>query len=80
MLVQITDDGTGSPKKGNYYWKVTINDTVLASGVAKGHQRAKGWKKLLKKVTNAAMKVPTFKVEEMEQPELPVFTPDHASA
>ena len=71
------DDDTGTAKKANYNWQIhSYGGAVVASGHIRGHQRAKGWKKLLKKVTNAAMKVPTV-VETQDEPELP-FTPDHA--
>jgi len=75
IIVTITEQDGGTARKGNYKWSVSVDGSVPAEGETKGHQRAKGWKKLLKKVTNAVMKVPT--VEPVQQ-ELPAFTPDHA--
>ena len=75
ISVTITEQDGGTARKGNYKWSVDVNGSSVAKGEVKGHQRAKGWKKLLKKVTNAVMKAPT--VEPVQQ-ELPAFTPDYA--
>lgn len=74
LQLTIVDDG-GSVKKGNYKWSVISDQAAVMEGAISGHQRAKGWKKLLKKATNAVMKVP----ERPEQLELPAFTPEHAA-
>jgi hypothetical protein len=48
-MLQITflNDGTGDEVVGNYHWKVMINDTVLAKGVLKDHNRLTGWEGLV---------------------------------
>jgi len=56
IYVKIINDQTGSLKKGNYTWGVWCNGVQLAAGVISGHQRAKGWLPLLRKLVRQAKK------------------------
>ena len=56
LWVKCINDATGTHKKGNYKWEVGVNEVLLASGEVKGHQRAKGWLPLLRKVVRLSAK------------------------
>jgi len=56
IYVKIVNDGTGSLKKGNYAWSVWGNESLIAAGAISGHQRAKGWLPLLRKLVRQAKK------------------------
>ncbi len=48
LAILFLNDGTGDDIEGNYKWKVKINDTVLAEGEIKSHNRLSGWQGLVK--------------------------------
>jgi len=49
LKVFFLNDETGTKIKGNYRWDVMINDTLVAKGELKGHNRTQGWQGLLRK-------------------------------
>lgn len=64
LWVKVINDATGTLKKGNYTYVVGVNELTLAEGKITGHQRAKGWLPLLRKVMRLAAKQERFKPNE----------------
>ncbi len=50
LIILLHNDGTGNVKRGNYTYEVLLNETKLADGVVKGHNRKSGWQALVRKM------------------------------
>lgn len=51
LSIHFINDGSGDQIVGNYRWKVMINNTCLAEGIIKNHNRLSGWRGLVKYFT-----------------------------
>jgi hypothetical protein len=51
LIVYIHNDGTGTNNSANYTYQVCVNDVVIETGEVKGHDRDKGWRKLVEEVS-----------------------------
>lgn len=49
LTITFINDGTGTKEKGNYHWKVYVNEKIIAQGHIKGHIRKLGWQALVGK-------------------------------
>jgi hypothetical protein len=56
LSILFLNDSTGEELTGNYRWKVMINDTTIAKGELKNHNRVKGWKGLIRKFAKECCK------------------------
>lgn len=55
LILRIHNDGTGTPKTASYNWDVCVTTSptslqVIARGRVEKHDRAKGWRALVRKV------------------------------
>ena len=50
LTLTIINDETGTHKKANYKYYVFINSNMIEQGEVKGHDRDKGWKKLVEMI------------------------------
>lgn len=51
LTIKIKNDSTGTPEIGNYDFEVWVNHDMIDFGYIIGHERKKGWKDLVKKVS-----------------------------
>ncbi len=70
LAILFLNDGTGDVIEGNYKWKVKINDTVLAEGEIKSHNRLSGWQGLVKYFAES---IPT-KFDNVQKKKIKDFT------
>lgn len=56
LIIKIVNDSTGDVKVGNYRYQVMINQTVIESGIIKGHKRNEGWRGLLLQLVDQSSK------------------------
>ena len=47
LIIEITNDGTGTDKNANYTYVVRVNNDVLEVGTIRGHDRSDGWRYLV---------------------------------
>ena len=50
LTINIRNDGTGPDNAANYAYFVLVNSKVIAMGEVKNHNRADGWRELVRRV------------------------------
>lgn len=55
LIIHIINDGTGTDDAANYSYGVWINHEKIASGHVKGHNRADGWRALVRELVAPGM-------------------------
>jgi hypothetical protein len=64
LIIVITNDATGTEDSANYDWRVQVNREVIARGRVEGHDRAHGWRPLLRRVAGAENQLDRLALEE----------------